>query len=193
MNKPIHFIGVSGPALAGKDTAADIIAELFGAENLATGEIFRVMTRFMHRLPYDVVPPRDQIFPVATFLREMDPAFSIKFCMEQAKVLGIERIVMSGLRSIYEAEAIQQHGGLIVGVTAEPHIRYERLQSRARDAEGSRTYEAFLKQDTFENLGVDGRGITSIIEHADVVIDNSGDSLEGLKTQIREKLTPFLG
>lgn len=194
MNKPVRYIGVSGPALAGKDTIAQMICELFGAENLSTGDALRAIVRYAYRKPADYMPSREEQFTIGTFVRtEVDPAFTVKLCMEQAKILGIERVVISGLRSLGEAEAIQQQGGIVVGVTADPQVRYDRIRARARDAETNQSFDEFLKRDELENTGVDGRGITSVVEHADVVIDNADATPGELRNLVREKLSSLLG
>lgn len=193
MNKPIRFIGVTGPAVAGKDTVANMIAELFGAENLSTGDALRALVRFAYNKPGDYMPVREEMFTVGTFVREeIDPAFTIKICMKRAEILNIPRAVLSGMRSLPEARAIQAHGGIVVGVTADPKLRYERIQSRARDAESGDSLEKFLRRDALENEGINGNGINAILEHADVLIENNTNDTETLKAIVREKLEQLL-
>lgn len=193
MSQGIRFIGVTGPAVAGKDTVAQIICELFGAENLSTGDVLRALARHMYRLPLDAMPTRDQLYPVGNFLRgEIDPAFTVKVCLKQAEFLGIERAVISGMRMLPEARAIQEHGGIVVCVVADPKVRYDRIHARARDVETDDSFEKFVARDDLENRGVDGQGVTAIIEHADLIIENNGDSPEELKKLVREKLAAFL-
>ncbi len=190
---PVRFIGVTGPAAAGKDTVAQMICELFGAENLSTGDVLRSIARHIYRLPADAMPTRDQLFPIGTFLRsEIDPAFTVKVCVEQAKLLNIDRVVVSGMRTLAEAQAVQGAGGIVVGVDADPRVRYERIHSRARDAETSQTFEQFLERDDLENRGVAGNGVTAILQHADLIIMNGGSFEEALKADVHAKLAPLL-
>src|SRR5260221_3693151 len=136
MSKQIRFIGVTGPAAAGKDTVANMICELFCAENLSTGDLLRTLTRHIYRFLPDFMPTREQLFPVGTFLRaEIDPAFTVQLCMQPAEPLHIERVVISGMRSLAEAQAIQERGGIVVGVSADPRVRYDRIHTRSRDAD----------------------------------------------------------
>jgi len=193
MNRPIRFIGVTGPAVAGKDTVAEIICELFDAQNLSTGDALRALARHVYRLPADHMPSREQLFTVGTFIRgEIDKAFTVKLSIEQARILNIPQAVISGMRTLPEAQAIQQEGGIVVVVTADPEVRYKRIKARARDAETAHSFEEFVKRDDLENKGVNGNGITSIIEHADIIIENNGSSRDELKEHIREKLAPLL-
>ena len=193
MDKPIRFIGVTGPALAGKDTVANLICELFGAENLATGDALRALVRYMYRKPPDYMPVRAEQFTVGTFMREeIDPAFTVKVSIKQAEILNLPRVVISGMRALPEAQAIQHHGGIVVGVTADPKLRYERIQARARDAEMGHSLEEFLKRDELENEGINGNGITAILEHADILIENNTSSLDELKELVTQKLDSLL-
>jgi dephospho-CoA kinase len=195
MSEDILYIGVAGTAGAGKDTASDIIARLFEARNISTSEVVRAVTRHVYDLPSDFNPVRDQLYEVANFLRnEVDPAFTVKICMLKARTAGVSYALISGLRSMGEADAIREQGGIIIGVDADPHVRYERMSARARDTESQKTFEQFLAQDMYENKGLtetgSGRGIRYIIDDADVVIQNDG-SLEALEAQIQERLQPY--
>ena len=194
MNGPIRFIGVTGPAVAGKDTVAQMICELFGAENLSTGDSLRALVRFVYRKPGDYMPIREEMFTVGTFVREeVDPAFTVKICLKQAEILNIKHAVISGMRTLPEAQAIQTQGGIVVGVTADPQVRYDRIHSRARDAESNDTFADFVKRDNLENEGIDGNGINAILKHADVLIENNTNDIEDLRRRVHEKLAPFLG
>ncbi len=190
----MQIIGVAGTAGAGKDAASELLSELFAAENLSTGDLVRAITRYIYKLPADFNPVRDQLYEVANQLRGIDPAFTVKMCIFMAKEQGKERILLSGLRAMGEADAVREAGGIIVGIDADPQIRYDRIYSRQRDSESSKTFEQFLEQDNFENKGIAetgaGRGIRAIIDSADIHILNNG-SLDDLKVELEKQLTPF--
>lgn len=191
----LKLIGIAGTAGAGKDVAADILARLFGMQNLSSGDVVRAVTRHIYKLPADFNPVRDQLYDVANLLREINPATTVKICIFEAQARNIPRAVISGLRSMGEAQAVRDAGGIIIGIDADPRVRYDRIYSRARDAEAQKTYEEFLQQDEFENRGVSdsgpGRGIRAIIDSADVVIKNAG-GLEELEALLKEKIAPLL-
>ncbi len=192
----IHLIGLTGTAGAGKDAAADLLTQLFGMHNLSSGDALRAITRHVYQLQPTFNPIREQLFDVASYIRaEINPAALIKLCILQARVMKLDRVVISGLRSMGEAQAIRDAGGIIVAVDADPHIRYQRMFARGRDAETQKTLEQFLQQDEFENRGVSdkgpGRGIRSIIESADLVIANDG-TLEELQAQLNTTIAPLL-
>lgn len=194
--KHITLLGVAGTAGSGKDSATDMICQFYGATNISTSDFIRAVARHVYDLPPDFNPVRDQLFELATFLRnEVNPATTIKLCIFKARAQNVKLAVLSGLRSMGEAEAVRQAGGIIIGVDADPRIRYERIHSRQRDTESQKTFEQFLEQDTFENNGVSstgpGRGISSVLEYADIMLHNDG-TWEDLEKQIHEKLDLLL-
>ncbi|HEX7963614.1 MAG TPA: AAA family ATPase [Candidatus Saccharimonadales bacterium] len=196
MDHGLRLIGVTGTAGAGKDTVANLLAQLFGLQNLSSGDFLRVITRYAYKQPHDFNPARDQLYEVANYLRhEVDPATLVKLCILQARVQRLPGAVISGLRSMGEAEAVRAAGGIIVGVDADPHVRYQRMTSRQRDSEAQWTLEEFLKQDDYENKGTShsgpARGIRSIIDSADAIISND-TTLENLKLELQTKVAPLI-
>lgn len=196
-SKKTQLIGISGTAGAGKDVVADMLCRLYGAENLSSGDALRAVARFVYRLPANEDPWRDQLFEVATYLRsEVNPATLVKVCILQARALGVTYSIITGMRSMGEADAIKAAGGVLVGVDADPRVRYDRIFSRQRGSDTQKTLEQFLAQDEKENKGAadtgDLRGIRAIIDSADVHIDNDG-TMEALEAQVREKLGALLG
>jgi len=196
MHQKLQLIGVAGTAGAGKDTVAGLLSQMFNLQNLSSGDYLRVITRYAYKQPHDFNPARDQLFYVANYLRnEISPATLVQLCILQAQAQKLSGAIISGLRSMGEADAVRQAGGIIVGIDADPKLRYERMTVRRRDTEANWTFDAFVKQDAYENKGLSesgsGRGIQAIIDTADVLITNSGD-LEDLKTELRSKVAPLL-
>ena len=196
MNSQVKFIGLAGTAGSGKNTVAELLTKLFGLQDLNTSDMGRAITRQVYHLPHDFNPVRDQLYVVANYMRnEINPAGYVKLCMLEAEALGLKAGVISGLRSMGEADAIRQAGGIIIGVDANPKIRYERIYSRGRDSESQKTFEQFLQQDEYENRGLSnsgaGRGIRYIIDSADILIKNESD-LVALEQDIKAKVAPFL-
>jgi len=192
----LRLIGVAGTAGAGKDTVAAVISTMFGLQNLSTSDALRAITRYLYNIDPVHNPVRDQLYRVGTFIRtEVDSAMLVKLCILQAEVLQLPGGVITGLRSVGEAEAVRAAGGVVIGVDAEAHVRYNRMFSRARDADAQKTLEEFLQQDRLENRGVSdsgpGRGIQAIIDSADAVIRNDG-TLEELQLEVKNKVGPLI-
>jgi dephospho-CoA kinase len=196
MENKVHIIGLAGTAGAGKDTVADMLTKMFGMRNMSTSEAVRAMTRYIYHLPPNFNPVRDQLFEVANYFRkEVDPALFVKLCILEARAQKYDRVIISGLRTIGEAQAVRNAGGIIVAVDADPRIRYERMFSRARDAEAQKTLEEFLAQDEKENKGASEqgshRGIKAVMDSADVVVSNNG-TLEQLQLELTHKINNIL-
>lgn len=196
MNSSLKLIGLAGTAGSGKNTVTELLGKLFGFQDLNTSDAVRALTRHVYHLPHDYNPVRDQLYVVANYMRnEVHPAAMVKICILEAQALKIERGVISGIRSMGEADAIREAGGIIIGVDADPKIRYERIFNRGRDSEAQKTFEQFLEQDEYENRGLSdtgpARGIKYILESADILIKNEG-SIEDLEREILEKVAPLL-
>lgn len=197
MSSSFRIVGLVGTAGAGKNTVTQLLGKLFGFKNLDTSDMVRAITRQVYHLPPDFSPVRDQLYLVANFVRnEIHPAAMVKLCILEAEALEVPRGVISGIRSMGEADAVRAAGGIIIAVDADPQMRYNRIYSRARDTEAQKTYEEFLRQDTYENRGLSdegpGRGIRYIIDEANAVIINEGTE-EELEQQVKEKVTALLG
>ncbi len=189
----VRFIGVAGTSGSGKDTAAMIMSDLFGSENLSTGDMVRAIARRIYNLQPHVRPTHDQSYQVATYMRnEIDPAAIVKLCMLEGKTKEVRIAIIHGLRTMGEADAVRKAGGIIVGIDANPELRYERLK---RDLDMLKTYEEFIEQDEQENRGLSdqgvARGIRFVIDSADVVLTNEG-SIDDLTAAIKEKVEPLL-
>ncbi len=196
MDNKVHLIGLAGTAGAGKDTVAVLLNKMFGIQNLSSGDAVRAVTRYVYHLPPDFNPVRDQLYEVASYFRkEVDPALFVKLCILESRALNYGRSVISGLRTMGEAQAVRNAGGIIIGVEADPRVRYGRMFNRGRDAEAQKSLEEFLEQDEKENKGVGeqgaDRGIRAIIDSADIVVTNNG-TLEELQLELTNKIAPLL-
>ncbi len=106
-----------------------------------------------------------------------------KYESEKAEYSGI---VVSGVRSLGEAEAIKHAGGRIVFVDAPIEIRYERIKHRHRAGEEKLTFEQFKASEEAEELAVHDnpyvQDITGVKELADIIVPNDNDVEKFYKT-----------
>jgi len=88
-------------------------------------------------------------------------------------------IVLNGIRYMEEFNMVKELGGSIVYITADPKIRWQRLQTREEKKDDNASYEKFLElsKAATETL------ISEIGKQADYKIDNSG-SLDDTYKQI---------
>ena len=190
----MKLFGLAGTAGSGKDTVAELMCELFEMHNYSTSDFVRACTRFLFDLTPDASPIRDQLFMVATHLRELNQATTVQMGVLQARERGFERQIISGIRTIGEMKALKDAGGIMVAVDADPKVRYERITARLRDPESERSFDEFLKQDSYENEGVadgDMHGIRYVIETSDILISNES-SLDDLRIQLCDKISSHL-
>jgi dephospho-CoA kinase len=102
---------------------------------------------------------------------------------------GESDAIFESLHSLPEVEFIKSVGGIVIGVTALPDIRYERILKRGSVKDGV-TKEKFIEQQNREEAGSDDPNKSNIfkaIAQADFVIENNG-SLEELQAKVDEIL-----
>lgn len=184
---------MAGYGGAGKDTVCEILCQEYGFTLFSTSEILRAITKHIYQIEITENPVRTQLFETANFLRTViDSSALVKLCIFQAQQLDKTKILISGMRSTGEADAVKAAGGIVIGVTADPEVRYQRIHGRNRDKDATKTYEQFLAHDELENTGISdhgaGRGIASIIAEADIVIDNNG-TLDELKNSVQRAIS----
>lgn len=93
-------------------------------------------------------------------------------------------VIMAGLRWMGDLERLRANNGLLVYITADPKLRYERVKDRTeKKDEIGMSFEQFLE----EHHTVNEQKITKIGAEADFVIENNGTLAE-----FREKVKEFL-
>ena len=149
-NNPPQIIGLAGMFASGKDTLANYLADHYSYRHISTGDILRdeAMKRYGST-------ERPVLFKTGTELRREAGAGVLVqraihlFEQEQAD-RHFAGAVISGLRSLGEAKAILQAGGVLLFVDAPIEIRYQRMQSRLRDNETHLTLAEFKAQEEKE-------------------------------------------
>lgn len=185
MKKPI--IGVTGTFASGKDTVAEILEKDYKVMHVSTGDIVREKSMERHnsveRNPYvqETATYYRQTFGGDYFAREAYKRY-------RAVEADYDGVVITGIRSLGEARAIHDLGGILVQVDAPIEIRYERMISRQRDQETQMSLEEFRASEAKERVGGDDDAsfnIDKIGEMADIKIVNAG-TFDEFKEKIRE-------
>lgn len=172
------LIGLGGQLSSGKDTVSAYLVEKHGFKHISTGD----MIRFYIAEHGMGAPERDLMLTVGTTLREEHGAdYLVRMALENEA----DKLVVSGIRAITEAQAIKDAGGVIIACTAPIEVRYERLFSRGRDGDNTITLEKFREQEEREmsNTNPEAQNIRAVIAMADTVINNSG-TLEDLQKEV---------
>ena len=179
VNNLPQIIGLSGRNSAGKDTLAEYLVSEYGYTHVSTGDMVRAEAMKL----YGNIE-RETLQKVApAYKSEHGAGIFVELALKKPRP-----IVISGIRSMGELKAIKQVGGVMIFVDADPKLRYERMQKRARDAEADKSFEEFMQLDENEkNAGptdADYR-VDEIDEKADIHLDNSGTIAEYLDKAIQ--------
>jgi dephospho-CoA kinase len=175
-------VGVGGTFASGKDVLAEFLAEEHGYTHVSTSDMVRVAA--MERYG-DVERPT-----LTRMAHELRDRFGPGILAERALQTPDQPIVVSGIRTAGEVEAIRAAGGMMVFVDADPQVRYQRSQGRARDAEAELSFDDFLAREQREmeiSDDLSDQNIGVVKKMADIYLDNSGD-LEAFTMQAIEAL-----
>lgn len=164
-SKP-QLIGLAGTFASGKDTLAKRLVSDFGYEHVSTSEMVR-------KIALERYGSIERPVLVRTADEERHKRGAGAFVYE---ALSHPRpLVVSGLRSLGEAKAIKQAGGVLVFVDASLEVRYERMKSRQRDAEVEQSLEVFAAGEQKEWYAGEGDAefnLRDIKAMADIVVEN---------------------
>jgi dephospho-CoA kinase len=168
------IIGIAGSFAAGKGTVVDYLKEKgfahYQAREFITEEILR------QGLPVN----RDSMIKVANDLRALHgPVYIIESLYAKAIQGGTDAIIES-IREVAGVRFIKEQGGVVLGVDAEPHLRYER--GSATDAV---TFEKWQAQEKAESNPNDPtkQDIFGALKESDFIITNNG-TVEELRAQV---------
>lgn len=163
------IIGITGPAGAGKDTAADYVAEKIGTKHVSGGDVLREMLQTL-----GLEPKKSALGNFGTFLRTH---YGQNFVPEMAerKAEGSTHLVYSGFRALAEAKGLQEKGGVVLYIDAPDELRYARILSRRREHDTLAVAD-LKKLDEQERSSTEAlsENLTAVREVADIVIMNDG-------------------
>lgn len=180
------IIGITGSFGAGKGAVVSYLVSRRGflhysARGFITEEIKR------RGMPIN----RDSMIVVANELRaEHGSSYIIETLYSRAE--GVKQdVVIESLRAKAEVTKIKELGGVVLGVDADTHLRYERAKKRGSESD-SVTYEKWLSQERQETNPNDPtkQDIFGALKESDFVIENNG-SLPELYAKVDVFLQTF--
>jgi len=187
------IIGVVGKIASGKTTIAKFLEERGFCRISCSDPLIDLLTHnvdaysWIPELLEKTEPTRDRLIEYGKYLKETyGEDILIRLALD--KMRHCKNVVIDGVRSRGEIEAIKQRGGVIIYVEAKPELRYERLVKRkAKKDRTIKSFEDFKRMDDEEETLY----YTSTLKDlADFVIVNEG-TLEDLRREI-EKILEFL-
>lgn len=180
------IVGVVGKIAAGKTTVAKFFEEKGFCRVSCSDPLIDLLTHnlndysWLPEIPEKSEPTRDKLIEYGKHLKETyGEDILIRLAIDKRR--HCENIVIDGVRSKGEIEAIKKRGGVMIYIEARPKIRYERLKKRnAGKDKVIKSFEDFLDADKAEEELYH----TSMLKDlADFLIVNEG-SLEDLKNRV---------
>jgi dephospho-CoA kinase len=172
-------IGLAGMPGSGKSLVVDTAREL-GYAVVVMGDVVRQETV---KRGFELTP--QNVGKVMLELRQKEGNFVIaQKCVLKIKEQASNKILVDGLRSLYEADIFKEHFSKfsLVAIHASPEIRFNRLSKRQRSDDPTE-WKVFNERDMRE-LTV---GLGNVIAMAEQIIVND-NSLEVVKAKIQESL-----
>ncbi|HIH73249.1 MAG: Uncharacterized protein XD43_0007 [Thermococcales archaeon 44_46] len=182
------IIGVVGKIAAGKTTIAKFFEERGFCKVSCSDPLIDLLTHniseysWLPEVPEKSEPTRDKLIEYGRYLKETyGEDILIRLALDKKR--NCENVVIDGVRSRGEIEAIKKRGGFIIYVEARPEIRYERLKKRnAGKDKVIKSFEDFLKADEAEE---ELYHTSKLKDLADFLIVNEG-TLEELKAKVED-------
>lgn len=180
------LIGITGSFGAGKGSVARYLVEKKGFTHFSARTY---ISEEIKRRGMEV--NRDTLTIVGNDLRKTGgPTFIFEELVKQAKAHGKDAVVES-VRAVAEAKYIKLHGGVVLGVDAEPKIRYERIVRRGAETDHV-SYERWREQEMNESNPDDPtkQDIYGALRESDYIINNT-KTLQELEEEIEHFLKRY--
>jgi dephospho-CoA kinase len=179
------IIGITGSLGGGKGTVVDYLINQKNFKHYSSSDhLIRIIEA------RGEVVDRDAMNRVANELRADNPAGvpaeTYKLYCEDD---GESDVILESLHSVPEVEFIKSVGGIVIAITADSDIRYERITTRG-SVKDDVTKEQFIAQQEREEKGSEDPNKSNIfhtIKAADFTIENNGTLVE-LQAQVEAVL-----
>ncbi len=175
------IIGITGSIGGGKGT---VVEYLLSKHRFLHYSSSGLLEKILRERGEEV--DRDGMNRIANELRSKNPAGvpAENFKRYEAED-GESDVIFESIHSVPEAEFIKSMGGILIGVTADPDIRYERILMRG-SVKDHVSKEKFIEQQQREEAGSSDPNKSNIfatLAQADFLIENNG-TLEELHSQV---------
>lgn len=162
------LIGITGSIGGGKGTLVNYLSQFKSFSHYSSSDLLIKILKERNELV-----DRDGMNRIANELRANNPAGVPAETYKQYLADGSPKnAIFEALHSVPEAEFIKSKGGLILAITANPNVRYNRIKGRG-SAKDNVTKEEFIVQQQREELGSDDpnkSNIFDVIKIADYVV-----------------------
>lgn len=182
------IIGVVGKIAAGKTTIAKFLEEKGFCRISCSDPLIDLLTHrveeysWVPELPEKSEPARERLIEYGKHLKDRyGEDILIRLALD--KMRTCRNVVIDGVRSRGEIEAIKERSGFIIYVDAMPELRYERLMRRnaSKDRE-IKSFDDFMALDDAEERLYQTSTLKNL---ADIIIENNG-TLEELRKKVED-------
>lgn len=180
------IIGITGSLGGGKGTVVDYLIATHGYRHYSSSDLLIEILK-----ERDETVDRDGMNRIANELRATNPEGGVPaetYKRYEAED-GESDVILESLHNVSEVDFIKSIGGVVIGVTADPDIRYERITARG-SVKDNVSKETFVAQQEREEKGSSDptkSNIFDAIKAADYTIENNG-GLDALHAQIENIL-----
>ncbi|GAC1412617.1 MAG: hypothetical protein NVSMB66_2120 [Candidatus Doudnabacteria bacterium] len=176
-----RYLGISGPILSGKSSAANFLEEKFKADHLRFSELIDEILDVLD-LPNSRINEQD----LGVLLKELFGEEVLSNALTERAKSSLSPIVLfDGLRKKQELDFLKTLPGFkFIYIKSSPEKRYQRLLHRNEKInESKQSYEQFLET---QNHDAD-KQMAELEQHADFIIVN-----ESTPQYLEEQLTKIL-
>lgn len=179
------IIGIAGSFGAGKGEVVNYLVHNKGFKHYSARQFIFDEAK---RRGLDISKGREVTIPIGNDLRaKYGPAYIIESLYKEAVRDGGNAVIES-LRAVAEVKKIQEFGGYVIGVDADPQIRFERSIKRGSETDRV-SYEEWLDHERQESNPDDPtkQDIFGALKISNTIVQNNG-TLEELQVRIEQAL-----
>ena len=164
------LLGITGTDGAGKGAVVDYLLRTHGFVHYSSRAII------LEYIQAQGLPTtRNQMRLTANELRaQHGDDFLVQQALLKMHADGVEQAVAESIRTIAEANTLKKNNGILLGVDAEQHLRYERVQGRRSETDKV-SFEQFCAHEELEKNDPDPHGMQKarVMAMADYTIMNN--------------------
>jgi dephospho-CoA kinase len=179
------LIGITGTDGAGKGTVVAKLVEQWGFVHYsARALLLEKLIEQAHE------PTRANMRLIANEMRAAyGNDYLVQHYLARRAVEKPPRCIIESIRAVAEAETLKAHGGILLAVDADQHVRYARVQGRRSETDKV-SFEQFVAHESLEANDPNPHGMQKqrVIQMADYVLLNNG-SIQDLEREIATLLT----
>ena len=195
MHSELTIIGLAGTNGSGKDAVGEILANSYGYLFISVTELLRAEAKRRNQ------PVEREVLRTisAEWRRELGLGVLVDKAVAEYEIVKdkYSGVVIASLRNPGEADRIHAMGGTMVWIDADPHVRYDRVQSnkalRGRAEEDNKTFAQFLAEEAAEMhtpSGGDAANLNSagVKDRCDSFLNNASSELARLERDLAQLL-----